>query len=139
MIKIFVTGATGFVGSHLVDKLLEDNRNIIYCLVRKSSDLQWLKNKPVNLIYGGLDMDLTPELKEVLDNCDYIYHIAGAVKGLAKNDYYNINVAGTKNLLDFIVHSGSQLKKFIFVSSLAASGPGKNENIITEDDFEKML
>lgn len=134
MNKIFITGATGFVGSHLVDKLLEDNKNIIYCLVRKSSDLQWLKDKPFNLIYGGLDMQLNPELKEVLSSCDYVYHIAGAVKGLAKDDYYNINVTGTKNLLDFIIQSNARLKKFVFVSSLAASGPGLGEDIITEDN-----
>lgn len=142
MSKIFITGATGFVGSHLVDKLLEDKKNIIYCLVRKSSDLQWLKDKPVNLVYGSLDIQLNTELKNILSSCDYIYHIAGAVKGLAKDDYYKINVIGTKNLLDYIVQanqSNSQLKKFVFVSSLAASGPGKDESIITEDTISSPV
>jgi nucleoside-diphosphate-sugar epimerase len=51
--KAFVTGATGFIGSHLVDELLKKNHEV-KCIVRKTSNLKWLLSKPVELIYGGL-------------------------------------------------------------------------------------
>ena len=51
---ILVTGATGFVGSHLVDQLVERGRNV-RCLVRRSSNLRYLKHPNIELVYGGLD------------------------------------------------------------------------------------
>ena len=72
--SVFVTGATGFIGSHLVDELLKKNYKI-KCLVRKTSNLRWLEGKPVEYVYGGLfDNDV---LSEAVKDVDYVYHIAG--------------------------------------------------------------
>ena len=76
-----VTGANGFVGSHLVDYLLIKNFEV-RCIVRKSSNLRWLENKNVIIFDCGL-FDKAG-LREAFKNADYIFHVAGVVK--AKNE-----------------------------------------------------
>ncbi|HSP87375.1 MAG TPA: NAD-dependent epimerase/dehydratase family protein, partial [Ignavibacteriaceae bacterium] len=72
-----VTGASGFVGSHLVDLLLEKNYNV-RCIVRKTSSLKWLKEKDVEIHICELtDKD---GLRKIFNGADYIYHVAGVVK-----------------------------------------------------------
>ena len=69
-----VTGATGFVGSHLVDLLLKEGFTV-KCIVRKTSNLRWLEGKNVEIYDSGLfNKD---EIKKILKDADYLYHIAG--------------------------------------------------------------
>ena len=73
----FVTGANGFVGSHLVDYLIEQGHEV-HAIVRKTSNLQWLEEKAVQLHTCGLaNVD---DLAEAFQGANYIYHIAGVVK-----------------------------------------------------------
>ncbi len=131
--KIFVTGATGFVGSHLVDKLLEKGYEV-YTLVRKTSNLQWLEGKNVKYVYGDLRGDLSDELKSALKEADYVYHIAGAIMGLKREDYFRVNEGGTRNLLEAMVRVGAKPGRFLYLSSLAAVGPGEDMKPVTEED-----
>lgn len=115
-----ITGANGFVGSHLVDFLLQKNVKI-KCIVRKSSDLKWLENKNVELDFCGLnDVNL---LSKSFENASYIFHIAGTVKAnnQAGFDYGNIQL--TEHVLKASVASKNSLKKIVITSSLAAAGP----------------
>ncbi|MCB0279166.1 MAG: NAD-dependent epimerase/dehydratase family protein, partial [Calditrichaeota bacterium] len=74
----FVTGANGFVGSHLVDRLLAENYSV-KCLVRKSSNLRWLDGKDVELVYGSLtDKE---SLKTGIQDVNLVYHVAGVLFG----------------------------------------------------------
>lgn len=130
--KIFVTGSTGFVGSHLVDFFIERGDDI-YCLVRKTSNLQWLEGKKVNLVYGDVRDSDNKELEEVLKNVDYVYHIAGAIMGLKKEDYFKVNEDGVRNLLEFMVKSGAKPKRYLHLSSLAAVGPGEGDEQVNEE------
>ena len=88
-----VTGGNGFVGSHLVDLLINKDHNV-KCIVRKTSNLRWLENKSVEIIDSGLfDKE---SLKEVLKEADYLFHIAGVVKAKKAEGYYKGNVETTK-------------------------------------------
>ncbi|MFN3134309.1 MAG: NAD-dependent epimerase/dehydratase family protein [Candidatus Kryptonium sp.] len=118
--KALVTGATGFIGSHLVDELL--NRNYeIRCIVRDTSNLKWLDGKNIEIFKGSLfDIDF---LKRAVKDVDYVYHIAGVTKGRDYQDYYRGNVETTRNLLEACLEN-QNLKKFVLASSLAAVGPG---------------
>lgn len=129
MARAFITGATGFIGSHLVDQLLKKNYEI-KCLVRKTSNLKWLKDKPVELIYGDLfDKEaLTPALKDT----DYVYHIAGVTFAKKKEEFYKGNVDATKSLLEICLAANPELKKFIHISSQAAAGPSFDGKPIDE-------
>ncbi|CUT00042.1 NAD dependent epimerase/dehydratase family protein [Candidatus Kryptonium thompsonii] len=118
--KALVTGGTGFIGSHLVDELL--NRGYeVRCIVRDTSNLKWLNGKDVEIFKGSLfDIDF---LKKAVEDVDYVYHIAGVTKGKNYQDYYRGNVETTQNLLEACLEN-QKLKKFVLASSLAAVGPG---------------
>lgn len=126
-----VTGANGFVGSHLVDLLLENNY-IVRCITRKSSNLKWLKDKDVQIFDSGL-MD-KEGLRKAFNGADYIYHVAGVVKSKKPEGYFKGNVDTTRALLETAVEFKGTIKKFLIVSSQTAAGPSYNGKVITEDD-----
>jgi nucleoside-diphosphate-sugar epimerase len=128
--KIFLTGATGFIGSFVVEKLQQMDHNIT-CLVRKSSNLRWLQNMSVNLVSGSLfDPD---SFKDILIDTDYIFHIAGLTKALNKKEYFQGNVETTKILLQTVDSMNHSLKRFLLVSSQAAVGPSPTALPIEEN------
>jgi len=124
-----VTGASGFIGSHLVDLLLQKGYKI-KCLVRKSSNLKWLDGKNVEYIYG--DMFSTGLLTDALKDVDYVYHVAGVTFAKKKETFYRGNVEATKSLLEICTLSNPGLKKFIHVSSQACVGPSFDGKPIDE-------
>jgi len=126
-----VTGANGFVGSHLVDLLLENNY-IVRCITRKSSNLKWLKNKDVQIFDSGL-LD-KEELRKAFKGADYIYHVAGVIKSKKPEGYFQGNVETTRVLLETAVEFKDTIKKFLVVSSQTAAGPSYNGKVITEND-----
>ena len=126
-----VTGANGFVGSHLVDYLLEKKYEV-RCLVRKSSNLKWLQGKDVKIFDCGLlDVD---GMSKAFKDANYIYHVAGVVKSKTPEGYFKGNVDTTKALLEAASMNISTLKKVLIVSSQTATGPsidGKPVNELT--------
>ena len=125
-----VTGSNGFVGSHLVDLLLEKNFSV-RCVVRESSNLKWLEGKDIEIFKCGLfdKAGLTTALKDA----DYIYHVAGVVKSKTKEGYFTGNVETTRNLLDVAIEQNKNLKRFIVVSSLTVTGPSLNGKPVNEE------
>ena len=125
-----VTGANGFVGSHLVDDLLEKGDEV-RCITRKSSNLRWLENKPVKIYDCGLfDID---GLKEALKDVDILYHVAGVVKAKNEEGYFNGNVETTKNLLEVLLEINPNIKRVVIVSSQTAAGPSTAGEVCTEE------
>ena len=125
-----VTGANGFVGSHLVDYLLTKNFEV-RCVVRKSSNLQWLERKDVKIFDCGL-FDKNG-LREAFKNVNYIFHVAGVVKAKDEAGYIKGNVEATKVLLEVAAEMKDQLKKFVVVSSQTVSGPAQKGVPVTEE------
>lgn len=117
--KALVTGGHGFIGSFLVEKLLKEDFSV-RCLVRKNSNLKWVKKLPIEFIYG--DITDKASLIPAVQDCDYIYHIAGAIKGSTQEKFFSVNTDGTLNLAE-AAQKISNLKRFVFVSSVAAVGP----------------
>jgi nucleoside-diphosphate-sugar epimerase len=115
-----VTGANGFVGSHLVDYLL-DRGFSVKCIVRKSSNLKWLDGKNLEIYDTGLfDKD---GLRKAFKDANYIFHVAGVVKSKTKEGYFKGNVETTRNLLEVALENKSTIKRFLVVSSLTVTGP----------------
>ncbi|MGE5681417.1 MAG: NAD-dependent epimerase/dehydratase family protein [Bacillota bacterium] len=124
-----VTGANGFVGSHLVDLLLSKG-NIVRCITRRSSNLKWLSGKDVEIIDCGLfDKE---GLKKAFKDANYIYHVAGVVKSKKPEGYYMGNVETTRTVLDAALEVKESIKKVIIVSSQTACGPSLNGEHVTE-------
>ena len=105
-----VTGGTGFVGSHLVDLLLERGWRVA-ALVRKTSNLRWIDGKPVEKV----EPDASP-----LPDCDVLFHVAGTIRA----DTYAEYLSGNRDLAVRIFEA-ARARRFVHVSSLAAAGPGE--------------
>lgn len=129
--KILVTGANGFLGSHITEKLLKEGFDVV-CLIRKESNKRWLNGfiDKIELRYGDF---LYPEtLYDKFSDVDTVIHAAGLVNAYDWHQFYLINFLGTKNLLKASLDA-KKITRFIFLSSNAASGPSdtdylKNEN-----------
>ncbi len=130
--RFFLTGATGFLGSHVADMLLGRGHEVS-CLVRKTSSLKWLDAGACHLVYGSLEQEPGESMLEALASADVVVHVAGAIMGLRREDYFRVNAGGTRNLLRAVVRCGGSLKRFVQVSSIAAGGPGRGDAPVTED------
>ncbi|HBX45141.1 NAD-dependent epimerase/dehydratase family protein [Limibacterium fermenti] len=130
--KILITGASGFIGSTVVDKALELGYET-WAGVRTSSSREYLTDPRIRFI------DLTYSDKEKLteqlrlfarDNgrFDAIVHIAGMTKALHKADFDRVNDGYTRHLADALIETGTVPDSFIFMSSLSAIGKGDEEN-----------
>lgn len=129
--KALVTGATGFIGSQVVDYLLERGYQV-RCTIRKSSNTRWLENKPVELIEASLS-DLNA-LEKAVSGVDYIFHIAGVTAASNYDTFLKANRDGTSNLLKAVENAAPNLKRFLHCSSLTVSGPAESlDNPITEE------
>jgi nucleoside-diphosphate-sugar epimerase len=127
--NIFVTGATGFIGSHLVRRLVRDDHKItVY--VRKSSSLKYLPKKKIKIIYG--DIKDGDRLKEVIKGFDVVYHNAALVSDWAtKTDFYRTNLDGTINILRAI--KKNNIKKLILTSTIGVIG--EEDCILAKDEI----
>ncbi len=125
-----VTGANGFVGSHLVDLLLGKNYKV-RCIIRKTSNLRWLEGKNVEIYDNGLfDND---GLRKAFKDAEYIFHVAGVVKSKKPEGYFKGNVDTTRNLLNVSLEFKDTIKRFLIVSSQTATGPSLNSKPVNEE------
>lgn len=114
----FVTGGTGFVGSHLVEELLRRRVDEVRCLVR--SDPKWLADLDVTYVRG--DLSDIEALWEALDGVTHVYHVAGITRAPSWDPFYEVNVQGTLNLMGAIEHAAPAVERVLVMSSLAAVG-----------------
>lgn len=129
----FVTGATGFVGRHLVRRLLDEGM-ILTCLSR--SGLPFNDNDSrIHWVSG--DLNQSAHYAESLKDADCVIHLAGIINSRHREDYHNINVEGTSRLLEACRTYATSLKKFVLVSSIAALGPNSTGNLLSEKDVPR--
>ena len=112
----FVTGGTGFVGSHLVEALLKRDYSEIRCLIR--SHPKWLTGMNIVSIEGTLS-DSGP-IKAALQGVDYVYHLGALTRARSWEEFYDANVTSTANLIQHA--SSANVSKVCIVSSLAVAG-----------------
>src|SRR5215831_1139203 len=125
-----VTGASGFVGSHLVEHLAARGYGV-RCLVRETSNLKYLNQEAVELAYGGLNCET--DWTAVLDGVNTIYHVAGLTFARRPQDYFLVNQKGTEALVAAALARRGEIQKFVYISSLAAVGPSPDGQPVDEE------
>lgn len=120
--KILITGASGFIGSFIVEEALRQQMDV-WAAVRKGSNLRYLQDERINLL--ELDFSSEQQMTEALRNepFDYCVHAAGATKALSPETFYEVNTHGTINLVRALEATSPNLRRLIFISSLSIFGP----------------
>lgn len=126
--RILITGASGFVGSHVLAALQQSDDHII-AIARQAMDqltdprVQWIQ----------ADINDPDSYESKIDTLDAIIHIAGLVSydPISKTDLYHVNQEGTSNLINFAL--AKKVKKFIYLSSASTLRRSSNESLISEN------
>ncbi|SES86636.1 NAD-dependent epimerase/dehydratase family protein [Prevotella sp. kh1p2] len=137
--KILITGASGFIGSFIVEEALERGMET-WAAVRPSSSRRYLSDARINFI--ELDFSSAEKLQEQLrgHEFDYVVHAAGVTKCLHKSDFFHVNTEGTKNLVNAIIALQMPIRRFVYLSSLSIFGAIREQQPyreITEHDVPK--
>jgi dihydroflavonol-4-reductase len=128
--RVLVTGATGFIGGALVEKLLARGDRV-RALVRRASGAERLAARGVELCAGALDD--APALAAAVRGCGAVFHVAGTVKARGAREFEAVNAEGTRSLARACAAADSP-PRLVYVSSLAAAGPVRDDRPRTEDD-----
>lgn len=132
-LNLLVTGASGFIGSFVVEEALRRGMEV-WAGVRKSSSRQYLQDSRIHLI--ELDFSSADTLREQLrgHRFDYVVHAAGATKCLRTDDFFRVNTEGTKHLVDALLALDMPLRRFVYLSSLSVFGAIREEQPYQEID-----
>ena len=141
MKKILITGANGFIGSFLVEEALKKKYEV-YAGIRKTSNTEYLTDPRIRFV--ELNYSDTGQLKKQVAELpcfDFVIHNAGTTKAFNKVDYFTSNYLYTKNIIDVLINQKKVSRKFIYMSSLAAYGPGDPSQLhsITATDNPKPV
>lgn len=140
MESILITGASGFIGSFIVEEALERKFGV-WAGVRSSSSREYLRNRKIHFL--ELDFAHPNELRAQLsghkgtyNKFDYIIHCAGVTKCVNKNDFDHVNYLQTKYFVDTLRELNMIPKQFIFISTLSVFGPVQEKTYapISEND-----
>ena len=124
--KIFVTGATGFIGTKLV-RVLADRGNVIHALYRDESGTAKLGYKNIRPFKGSLGDP--GSLERAVDGCEQVYHVAAYARPWAGDPgvYHEVNTEGCRRVLDVASRAG--VGKLLFVSTAGVYGPSENKSV----------
>ena len=131
--RILLTGANGFVGSHILDLLLEEPLRVTV-LLRRSAQTRWIDRhlSKVEIRQGSVTDPAS--LAPALDGVTHVIHCAGRTKALHVREYYETNEGGTRHLIAAVNRAGGAIQRLVLMSSLAASHPGVPADPAREDD-----
>ena len=134
--RSLVTGASGFIGRRLARELVRRGDEVA-CLVRRTSRTAPLRDLPVELVVG--DLGDPGSLEAAVKGRDRVFHLAGVVQAVDEAAFDTANARGTANLVGACLRAAPGLKRFVFVSSIAAAGPSGPGRPVVETDAPKPI
>lgn len=130
--KVLLTGASGFVGSHIRDSLSKRNIPTVV-LLRASSDRRFLNHHPkLQVCFGSINEPET--LSAAISSATHVIHCAGCTRAVRPTDFYKINAEGTRNLVQ-AVNAAPNVERLVHISSLAVGGPATPAAPAKESDI----
>jgi nucleoside-diphosphate-sugar epimerase len=129
-VKALITGASGFIGTHLATSLVGEGHEV-RCLVRRSSQTEQLSALGSELVYG--DVTDADSVTAAVRGVDVVFHLAGLIKALTYEDLLRVNEQGTRHVAQACAERG-QPPVMVLVSSLAAAGPSSSDRPRLESD-----
>ncbi|MEJ2695634.1 MAG: NAD-dependent epimerase/dehydratase family protein [Candidatus Sulfobium sp.] len=132
--KALVTGATGFIGSYLAEALLRRGYEVT-CIARSTSDLKWIEH--LDLKYISCDLADIDSCAGQIKDFDFIFHLAGLTKAKTESEFFSANAVCTAKLAKIAAERNVGLRRFVYVSSLAAAGPS-SDGVPLKEDCEPM-
>ncbi|MBE0567365.1 MAG: NAD(P)-dependent oxidoreductase [Krumholzibacteria bacterium] len=134
--KSLVTGAAGFVGSHLVEQLLERGDEVV-AVEREGASRGWLRGLDVDFHDCGLH---SPQrLRSAMRGVRVVYHLAALTEARRPRDCYAVNTVGTANVVQAAADSAGAPPRIVFMSSLAAVGPARPGQLLDGDSIPMPL
>lgn len=136
IMKILVTGGSGFIGSHLVERLVRKGFEVrVFVkkedMKKRGESFRLLESLDVEIYYG--DLLNKASLEKAVKNIDVIFHLAAIARPMAipNEAYFRVNEDGTRNLLE-VCNNIKKIKKIVITSSVSAVGPSRDGNPVSE-------
>jgi len=129
--KILITGASGFIGSFIVEEALRRGFET-WAAVRGSSSRQFLTDERIHFVELNLSSEEALRSQLQGHQFDYVVHAAGVTKCLDKRDFYRINTEGTQHLVRALLALRMPLRRFVYISSLSIMGAIREQQPYTE-------
>lgn len=129
--RVLLTGANGFVGSHVLEALLQEGHQV-RILIRATSDTSFIEPLLPDLDVRRGDLREAPSLRAVVEGAQAVIHCAALTAAVRRRDFYTVNAAGTRRLVEACNTAGG-VERFLLVSSQAVSGPGTPERPAREE------
>jgi nucleoside-diphosphate-sugar epimerase len=136
MMKIAVTGATGFIGSHLTECLCRAGHEVTV-LARSPERLAWIRLLPVRVVYG--DLEHAGALRKFTAGQEVVVHAAGLTRATSRREFLRVNVDGSLRLLEAALSGADGLRRFVYFSSQAAMGPNPDGASLDEDAPQRPI
>lgn len=133
---LLVTGATGFVGSHVLEQASRLSLHV-RALVRKAVDAERLEAQGITCVRGSLED--AGALRNAVAGADAVLHLAAATKARSLEEYQRANVAGTQAIVEAAVRANPRPSRMVYLSSLAASGPSFDGAPVTRATVPRPL
>lgn len=128
--RVLVTGATGFIGSHLAEALVARGDDVA-CLIRPGRPRRFIAELPVRWAVGSWEDPAF--LREALRDREVVFHVAGLTKAARREDFTRVNHLGTRAVVQ-ACRTVSSIRRLVYVSSLAAAGPSRDGRPVREED-----
>ncbi len=128
--RAVVTGGAGFIGSHLIEALVQRGDDVL-CIERRGATPGWVNTQPIEFSATGIES--VDRLERAFDGADVVFHLAALTEARTPEAFYAVNTEGTHRVLQAAARRCERAPRVVLLSSLAALGPCRNGEALSPD------